>query len=425
MFADNAGTTGGYWHSSKNRLCLALLVASCFSTQHPASHAAPSAPVSVQPENIMTLSKGTTLLTYASEYSAAQWSSFNIFDGNPESGWCSATGTANNNTFLVDLPQRYDLVSIAIDNAGVQDKEYPGISAKTIEIWGSTKSSTSGFTLFATVTAARAARKEFAIKGQAQWLRIVVKDNYGDKKYTEMMEFEAYGKPVGTATTPALTGIYETNYGPMKLKQTGTHIAGCYVWKGVDRISGSAYGRAFVAQWDQGKNDVGTALMTVSSDGKVLNGVWYRNGAQEGEWRGTRNDKAACNCTPAGTEQSQIDADLQARGRSIIYGIHFDVDSDKLRSESDSTLQAILQTLKATPNRKLVIEGHTDSTNTEEYNQKLSERRAKAVVAWLVSHGISSSTLTAKGLGETKPVAANTTPQGRALNRRVELSLAK
>lgn len=401
----------------------ALLFSTC---AHSVAQAAPPSPkATAQAENIVTLSKGTTLLTYGSEYSQSKWSSFNIFDGNPESGWCSAHGSPKNTTFLLDLPQKYELEQVAVDNIKTQETEYPGISAKTIEIWGSTKSATAGFALLATITAEKATRKVFPLKGEAQWLKLVVKDNHGDKNYTEMMEFEAYGKPIGSAATPSFTGIYDTNYGPMKLKQSNNHVAGCYVWRGVDRISGSAYGRAFVAQWDQGKNDVGTALMTVSSDGKVLNGVWYRNGSLEGEWRGTRDDKKACDCSPAGTEKSQIDADLQSRGRSIIYGIHFDVDSDKLRPESDATLQAILQTLKETPNRKLVVEGYTDSTNTPQYNQKLSERRAKSVVAWLVSHGISGTTLTAKGSGETKPVAANTTPQGRALNRRVELSLAK
>lgn len=69
----------------------------------------------------------------------------------------------------------------------------------------------------------------------------------------------------------------------------------------------------------------------------------------------------------------------------------------------------------------LVVEGHTDSQNTDEFNQKLSEDRAKAVVAWLVKNGIAPGRLQPVGYGESRPVADNDTAEGRALNRRVEV----
>jgi len=67
------------------------------------------------------------------------------------------------------------------------------------------------------------------------------------------------------------------------------------------------------------------------------------------------------------------------------------------------------------------VEGHTDNQGNAAANQALSERRAQAVVAWLSAHGIAASRLSAKGLGQTNPVADNTTEDGRAKNRRVEL----
>jgi outer membrane protein OmpA-like peptidoglycan-associated protein len=72
---------------------------------------------------------------------------------------------------------------------------------------------------------------------------------------------------------------------------------------------------------------------------------------------------------------------------------------------------------------KVVVEvaGHTDSVGTEEYNQKLSERRAIAVKDYLESKGITATRLSAVGYGEAQPVASNDTDAGRALNRRVEL----
>lgn len=67
----------------------------------------------------------------------------------------------------------------------------------------------------------------------------------------------------------------------------------------------------------------------------------------------------------------------------------------------------------------------TDATNTDAYNLDLSNRRAAAVVKWLTEHGVKATQLSAKGFGKTSPVADNATAQGRALNRRVEVSLAK
>jgi outer membrane protein OmpA-like peptidoglycan-associated protein len=116
-----------------------------------------------------------------------------------------------------------------------------------------------------------------------------------------------------------------------------------------------------------------------------------------------------------------IATNLASTGKVVLYGIYFDSDSATLKSESEKTLGEILAALQAKPTLKLQIAGHTDSTNTDAYNLKLSQQRAEAVVAWLVKHGIAASRLTAKGFGKSQPVADNATAAGRALNRRVEL----
>jgi OOP family OmpA-OmpF porin len=69
----------------------------------------------------------------------------------------------------------------------------------------------------------------------------------------------------------------------------------------------------------------------------------------------------------------------------------------------------------------LEVQGHTDNQGNAAANQTLSERRAQAVVEWLSTHGVEGARLTAKGLGQTKPVADNSIDDGRAKNRRVEL----
>jgi OOP family OmpA-OmpF porin len=119
---------------------------------------------------------------------------------------------------------------------------------------------------------------------------------------------------------------------------------------------------------------------------------------------------------------SSITEALDARGRAILYGIYFDSNSAVPRPESAATLQALLELLRNRPTFGLVVEGHTDSQNTEEFNQKLSENRAKSVVDWLVKNGIARERLRPAGYGESRPVADNGTAVGRALNRRVEVA---
>lgn len=77
--------------------------------------------------------------------------------------------------------------------------------------------------------------------------------------------------------------------------------------------------------------------------------------------------------------------------------------------------------IKEDPNSKMVVEGHTDSQGTAKYNQDLSKHRAQAVRDYLVTRGIASDRISAEGFGETRTIADNASPEGRANNRRVEI----
>ena len=101
----------------------------------------------------------------------------------------------------------------------------------------------------------------------------------------------------------------------------------------------------------------------------------------------------------------------------------FDFDSAKIRPDAIPILDKAVAWLNEFPTVKGVIEGHTDSRGSEEYNQGLSERRAKAVYDYLVDKGINKFRLTYKGYGESRPVATNETDEGRQLNRRIVLVL--
>ncbi len=120
-----------------------------------------------------------------------------------------------------------------------------------------------------------------------------------------------------------------------------------------------------------------------------------------------------------------LEQQIAKTGSATIYGIHFDTDSAKLRPDSAPALNAILGLLKNHAGSRWLIEGHTDNQGGAAHNQPLSEARAAAVVVWLKVHGIEESRLLPQGFGDTRPVADNSTGNGRALNRRVEIAPAK
>ena len=100
--------------------------------------------------------------------------------------------------------------------------------------------------------------------------------------------------------------------------------------------------------------------------------------------------------------------------------INFETGSATIQADSLSQLAEVAQMLKADAALKLEVGGHTDNVGTPESNQKLSDARAKSVAAELVKQGIAAERLTAKGYGQTTPIADNRTEDGRAKNRRVE-----
>jgi outer membrane protein OmpA-like peptidoglycan-associated protein len=111
--------------------------------------------------------------------------------------------------------------------------------------------------------------------------------------------------------------------------------------------------------------------------------------------------------------------------RAELSGVYFNTGSAVLLEESWPTLEAVSGVIKQSTEGLLTIEGHTDNVGTAQYNQDLSERRAAAVRDALVSkYGVPGARLTAKGYGLTRPVETNSTIEGRAHNRRVELSRA-
>jgi len=103
--------------------------------------------------------------------------------------------------------------------------------------------------------------------------------------------------------------------------------------------------------------------------------------------------------------------------------VYFDTDKSDIKSQYIPVLDQVADIMKKNPDLKLEIQGHTDIRGAEEYNQGLSDKRAKAVLGYLVNAGISADRMTCVGFGITKPAASNSTPEGKAKNRRAELIL--
>ena len=116
-----------------------------------------------------------------------------------------------------------------------------------------------------------------------------------------------------------------------------------------------------------------------------------------------------------------IASELGTSGRMALYGIGFANNQAVITQESDKVLAEIVTLLKNQPDWNITVEGHTDNVGAKGANQILSRNRADAVVAWLVSHGVDRARLATAGFGDTKPVQDNSTEEGRAKNRRVEL----
>jgi outer membrane protein OmpA-like peptidoglycan-associated protein len=106
----------------------------------------------------------------------------------------------------------------------------------------------------------------------------------------------------------------------------------------------------------------------------------------------------------------------------ILRAVHFDFNKYDLRPDAIPVLDEAVQILESKGGEVWIIcEGHTDSTGTVKYNLKLSRQRAETVKRYLVKHGIPDQRVRIEGLGKSKPIATNATPEGRAENRRVEI----
>jgi outer membrane protein OmpA-like peptidoglycan-associated protein/opacity protein-like surface antigen len=139
---------------------------------------------------------------------------------------------------------------------------------------------------------------------------------------------------------------------------------------------------------------------------------------------GVPDDQDKCPDTPAGVP---VTSDGCAVGqKQILRGVNYEFNKATLTANAERILDQVAQTLRDSPGFVVELAGHTDSKGSDSYNQDLSQRRAEAAMAYLITAGIDASRLRARGYGESQPIEPNTTPsgadnpEGRAANRRTE-----
>jgi len=385
---------------------------------------AQSAP-STEPD-LLAFSSGALIVQKPQEYDES-WSAFWLLDDRSSSGWATPEGVVTPQTIVIALPERTQLDRLSFDTAHV-DGDQRGAKEITVEM--SDTSATDGFQQIAGLSLQdRLDNQTFPVTAQVagRWLRINVKNNQGSPQYIELMEVRGYGKQLTQTPFADASGTYSSSFGNFHLKQEGTSVTGCYEHAG-GLLTGGIEGRVMKFTWTEEGKQTGPAMMVFTPDGKEMFGLyWYegQTGNTGSLWNGTKisSDVGSCpNWSGKTGAEAVMTKEIEQQGRTRIYGINFDTDSDVIRPESKPTLDRVVTMMKTKSDWKLRVEGHTDASGGDAHNNELSSKRAASVKAYLVAGGIDGARLTTAGLGSTKPVAGNDTASGRAANRRVELA---
>lgn len=383
--------------------------------------------------NALALSNGAYIAKAPSSYSRSSatamavtgWSPEALIDGTISKGWCSS-GITFPYEFVIELPEIYVIEKLGFNNQC--EKKLPGICTKDIKIEFSIQGADVGYTeAYKGKLADYAGDTSMTIKPQkARWIKISVLSNYGYSKCVELMEMRAWGKYASAEIKPFdLSGSWETNWGNACLAQSGTSVSGNYEHNSGEFSFGGIDRRVATFKWNESTGKSGRTVLVLNEEGTRLTGIWcYGNDLTKyGFWVFKKKSNEACLQKSTDAVMSEkLKKELDEQGKLIFYGINFETNSATLKLESEPVLKQIINLLNANSTLKINIEGHTDNTGEEMYNQELSEKRASAVKDYLVKNKIAIGRITAIGKGEKFPIAENSTELGKSANRRVEIS---
>ncbi|MGE8655411.1 MAG: outer membrane protein OmpA [Achromobacter sp.] len=193
----------------------------------------------------------------------------------------------------------------------------------------------------------------------------------------------------------------------------------------MNKPSKFALALAFAAVTASGVASAQSYPQTVDNWRNPFGNVW-KNGTNELCWRDAFWTPATgipgCDGVPVAQQQKAKPAPMAAK---VVFNADtfFDFDKSTLKPEGRQLLDQVAQQARGIELETIIAVGHTDSIGTDAYNQKLSERRAASVKAYLVSKGIDPNRIYTEGKGKKNPIASNKTKEGRAQNRRVEIEI--
>ena len=237
--------------------------------------------------------------------------------------------------------------------------------------------------------------------------------NHSISGYTDN-QFDKFEFKTGDNKTQAIEGhLIVINY---TINDNAPAVSGLQVVRNYTNAIKKVGGQ-IIYEWEDGGYQC--SVMKLIKNGME---TWaYVESAGNGMYKITIVEKQAMNQDVV-ADASSMAKSIKESGKVAVYGIYFDTGKSTLKPESIPTLKEITKLLKADPNLKLYVVGHTDNVGKIETNMKLSMDRAIAVVNALVTqYSVNAARLYSCGDGPTCPVATNDTTEGKALNRRVEL----
>jgi OmpA-OmpF porin, OOP family len=229
--------------------------------------------------------------------------------------------------------------------------------------------------------------KSVEVEGPVEFLQYAMKEGVTPASGLQIMRnFENAAKKAGGTIEGQWPGWCKANYDPERMPKMGN---GCMSY-------------ALTMKFVKGANETWAFLMASQDEGSYVLTVTQREAMKQD------------------VSVNEI-ADQLTRDGFITLYVNFDTGKSTITPDSAGTLDDAAGALKVAASLKVEVGGHTDNVGTPEANMKLSDERARAVMAALIERGVQADRLTAKGYGQTTPIADNRSEDGRAKNRRVEL----
>ncbi|MEM7246509.1 MAG: OmpA family protein [Acidobacteriota bacterium] len=374
------------------------------------------------PTDYLTFAEGAVLVsssTFDARKSVGSAEAMQLIDGSPGGFTLVAQAGADGGAELVySLPAATTFESFAVP----QVLETPSPSqtfVQRVTIHGSAAGPEGPWTVLADLTLTRhAARGHRTVvpattETAVRWVKVRLSgglDMARELMFLECSEIVGHGRQEAPPLSSAFDGTWKGRGVLIELHQDGAMVHGCVDREGAP-FTGTVTGNVLRGRSIAPASQVQSLYVLTVADDQLL-GVRSANGAPFRAYEGAPT-KVTTPCSEPSPPVIGCD--------SVLHGINFDFDSATIRPDSEPLLKTLFAGLKATPDQSFVIEGHTSSEGSTEYNQGLSERRAQAVVADLVRRGLPTARIRAVGRGELTPIADNATASGRSLNRRVEV----